>query len=987
MKNLIPFILLFYLLCSCQEEESSLLPFKKIPSNRSGINFSNDLSEDESNNILEYLYFYNGSGVAVEDLNNDGLPDIYFGANQKSDQLYLNQGDFKFQNASHLLPQAALDGWTTGVNMVDLNDDGWMDIYVCRLGLNEGETNKLFINQAGKGFKEEAKLWGLDITGYSTQSSFFDYDNDGDLDCYLLKHSEKDPDQFKNAEIRKVKDELAGDLLLENTGTFFIDMTEEAKIYSSSIGFGLGVSTADINNDGWVDIYVGNDFHEQDYLYINNKDKTFTDVINTATGHTSNFSMGCSIEDLNNDAKLDVLSLDMKPYDDDIYKKSGGWENMQIYNYKRRFGYHHQSPRNALQINETKEGELPYFSEQACYSGIEATDWSWSPMIADFDNDGDKDLYITNGILRRPNDMDFINFEFDGTAKNKLEQLAKIPSGKIENFYFECQGSDGPYIKYLDAKKTATTAAAYADFNLDGKIDLVLSNLNEPIHLLKNINAHNHFLQLKLISEEVNRNAVGSKVTCFTKNGIQTAHLSSSNGFLSHSQGLIHFGFKDNSKPDSILISWPDQSLQKIEPTNIDTLIIIKQKSNQKKLAVRNQKDPCIKVDAYKPYPLPFKGQKSNKWLLFNEESSADRLSIHNNQLKVVSPQGTIKGIIEHQIFIESEESIFPDEVLALVKNQKIIFFELADQNLDGIDDYFIQSDLGTFVLISSKGTFLKIDLEESTHLKTAAWGNVAGDEKLELVIAGLWMPISIINFNKDHNGKEYSMQDLPDTNGWWSKIKLSDLNKDGYEDIIAGNFGLNHSLDASNDYPIQAYESDFDRNGSVEKLITYYYNEKEVPYPNQQLFVDQLPYVKKNFLKNEAFVKASISELIGSKKLKDSKKYTISELRSCCFIKEDKWIKTPLPSVLQLSPIYAIEKVNNKAFYFGGNLFDVDPNLGRQDANMIRALIFNNGKWLKANEGSNGISLRGEIRSIKAYKDRIYFLDRTNGIFSIGVF
>ena len=386
MKHIFHFFIILLLL-SCQVDAPGESLFQKINADHSGVTFNNRLLETNKSNILEYLYFYNGSGVAVEDLNKDGLPDIYFGSNQGKDELYYNLGDFKFKNVSDFLPSSKLEGWTTGVNMVDINSDGWMDIYVSRLSLNGNAANLLFINNGGKSFTEEAAKWGLDVNGYCTQSSFFDYDNDGDLDCYILRHSEKDPDQFKPSQIRNNKDSLAGDLLLENVGGRFEDKTTEAGIYSSAVGFGLGVSTADLNDDGWMDIYVCNDFHEQDYLYINQGNKTFAESIKKTTSHTSNFSMGCVIEDVNNDGKSDVFTLDMKPFDDGIYKKSGGWENMQIYNYKRSFGYHHQSPRNALQINLGNEAGLPNFSERACMNEVEASDWSWTPLIVDFDND------------------------------------------------------------------------------------------------------------------------------------------------------------------------------------------------------------------------------------------------------------------------------------------------------------------------------------------------------------------------------------------------------------------------------------------------------------------------------------------------------------------------------------------------------------------------------------------------------------------------
>ena len=980
MKWIIQISLIFLVVCSCQHEEQTSQLFENLTGNHTGISFRNDLKESPDNNILEYLYFYNGSGVAVEDIDNDGLPDIYFGSNQKKDQLYLNLGAFKFKNVTNLLPPEALDGWTTGVNMVDINADGWMDIYVSRLSLRNGETNKLLINKQGKKFVEQSAKWGLDMSGYCTQSSFFDYDNDGDLDCYILKHSEKDSDQFKKSTIRENKDKKAGDLLLENIDGKFIDVTENANIYSSSIGFGLGISTADINNDGWIDIYVCNDFHEQDYLYLNNRDKTFTESISNSTGHTSNFSMGISIEDINNDAKMDIMTLDMKPFNDAIYKKSGGWENLQIYNYKRNFGYHHQSPRNALQINNTNDINSPSFSEQACYYGIEASDWSWTPLIADFDNDGDKDVYVSNGIIRRPNDMDFVNFEFDGRMNNKFEQIAKIPSGEVENVYYENDGMDKKFIRTFANEKTASTSAAFADLDLNGSIDIITNNINAEAGIIKNTRIKNNYLRIKLKGKESNINAVGAKVHLYSNDIKQTATINSSNGFLSHNEGIIHFGLEE-SMPDSILIHWSDGNIQKVTTQAQNTLLTIQQEDTIQKFAPDN-KVSHNKIRQLKNYPsqkVNFKGQTKNKWLLFNENSTADKLIIQNEKLRIITSDGKIKGNVVDGNFIKKTKSVsvLPKIITNEIKDQQILLYSAADQNLDGINDYFIHTAKGSYIFISENKAYFKIEIGDERDIKAAAWGNIDEDKSLELVIAGLWMPIITINIDKE----SFTRYHIPNSNGWWLSLSLSDLDKDGNNDIIAGNFGINHSLNANTKFPIQAYENDFDRNGSTEKLITYFAEGREVPYPNQKLFVDQLPYAKKKFLKNEDYVMASLPVLLGAKKLENSKKYRITELRSCYFLNKENWQKYPLPTSLQISPLYSIEN-KNENYYFGGNLFDIDPNLGRQDAGTLQSYRFENDQWNNISKSISLPQIDGEIRSIKIHKNKIYIIDRNKGLF-----
>ena len=382
-----------------------------LSAEQTGIDFKNSLKPTKGFNILEYLYYYNGGGVSAGDINNDGLVDLYFTANQGPNKLYLNKGNFQFEDITEKAGVAGTGTWSSGVTMADVNGDGFLDIYVSNVG-NYKEAqgkNELFINNQDGTFTESAADYGLDFEGFATQAAFFDYDRDGDLDVYLLNHSVKNPEVFSRADSREKSFE-SGDKLMqsqlaqgENT---FVDVTEQSGIYSSLIGFGLGLGISDVNNDGWPDIYISNDFTENDYLYINQQDGTFKDDLQHRIRHTSRFSMGNELADLNNDGSPEIVTTDMLPSDPEIWRKSVVEDKSEVYDIKLGFGYNHQYVRNTLQRN-LGNGQ---FSDVSLYTNTYASDWSWSPLIFDMDNDGFQDLHITNGIYKRPNDLDFLNY-------------------------------------------------------------------------------------------------------------------------------------------------------------------------------------------------------------------------------------------------------------------------------------------------------------------------------------------------------------------------------------------------------------------------------------------------------------------------------------------------------------------------------------------------------------------------------------------------
>lgn len=570
---------LFYLLVGCTSRESKI--FTLLPAGETNIHFENTVEDTPEFNILNYLYFYDGGGVSVGDINNDGLADIYFSANVLENKLYLNKGDLQFED---ITAEAAVgggtEGWTTGTAMVDVNRDGWLDIYVCRVNYRDKKgANQLFINNGDNTFTEQAGAYGLDFRGYSVQPSFFDYDKDGDLDLYLLNHAVHTPESYGHVSIRNKRDSLAGDRLYRNDGQRFTDVTEQSGIYSSPIGYGLSASVSDVNNDGWPDIYVANDFHEDDRLYFNNGDGTFTDRLRQSIQHTSRASMGSDIADFNNDGLMDILSLDMMPKDEAIFKKSGGFDTYEVSNIKKDFGYYHQFGKNALQLNRgVMNSGYPIFSEIAYLAGIYATDWSWAGLFADLDNDGLKDIYITNGIYRRPNDLDFIDLymneqqrmsERSGNDQEK-KLIEKMPSVEISNVAFENSGG----LTFEDATKewgleapSFSNGAAYVDLDNDGDLELVVNNVNGRAFVYKNLTREkrgSNYLRVDLMGSPQNSSGIGAKVKVYASGRLDYKEQYVSRGFQSSVDHVLHFGLDTLKAVDSLVVIWPDDKYQKL---------------------------------------------------------------------------------------------------------------------------------------------------------------------------------------------------------------------------------------------------------------------------------------------------------------------------------------------------------------------------------------------------------------------------------------
>lgn len=569
-NKLIGLFFLSLVLGSCNQDARL---FDLLPADKSGIDFENTLVENDSLNILDYLYFYNGGGIAMGDVDNDGLPDLYFSSNQNSNKLYLNKGELKFDDITTSAGVSGNSSWNTGAVMADVNGDGWLDIYVTAVvGINSFEGhNELYINNGDNTFTEQAQAYGLDFKSYGTTATFFDYDLDGDLDLFILNHAVHTQESFGRANLREARNEKTGDRLLKNEGNHFEDVSEEAGIYGGINGYGLGVSISDFNLDGYPDIYVGNDFHEDDYFYLNNGDGSFSERMRDYFGHTSRFSMGNDVADINEDGLPDLISLDMAPEDEVVLKSSEGDDTYQTLKMRtRQYGYHYQYTRNMLYLNNA---DAP-FTETALLSGIASTDWSWSALFGDYDQDGHQDLFISNGIPKRPNDLDFIRFVSSEAIQKKMnenrlmdqEAMELMPSGSVNNYIFKGDGTGGfsnETAAWIPELKGYSGATAIGDLDGDGDLDVVTNNINAPVGLyINNTNNAAAHLKLKLQFGGKNPMGVGTKVYAYDQGKVQFKELFPNRGWQSSSEPIIHFGFGAETEIDSVQIIWPDMQYQ-----------------------------------------------------------------------------------------------------------------------------------------------------------------------------------------------------------------------------------------------------------------------------------------------------------------------------------------------------------------------------------------------------------------------------------------
>ncbi len=760
------------LFSACSSEDTHL--FTRLDESKTGINFQNTIFEDGPLNVANYIYFYNGSGVAIGDINSDGLPDIFFTGNMVKNRLYLNKGNFQFENITDKAGIAGKQGWCTGATMVDINGDGKLDIYICRSADRDPvmRENLLYINNGDLTFTEKAKEYGLADSGYSTQAAFFDYDKDGDLDCFVINHSvtKYTAGIQENADLRKEYNGAYASKLYRNDNNHFTDVSVQSGIISNVFTFGLGLAVADVNNDGWPDVYVSNDFNEPDYLFINNRNGTFKESLAECMNEVSMYSMGSDAADFNNDGLVDITTLDMLAEDNKTLKMHLGNENFDKFQLLFNKGFYYQYSRNMLQKNNGNGT----FSEIGQIAGISNTDWSWSALFSDFDNDGYKDLFVSNGYVKDYSDMDFMKYsmarlvrEMHGEQVDAIsEYIRKMPTHEISNYVFQNKGNE-TFVKKTSEwgldKPGVSSGAAYVDLDNDGDMDLVVCNTNDFAGIYKNNSERiekNNYLKIKLNGTEKNRNGFGSKVTVYCKDNKYYQEEMPVRGFQSSVDPVLNFGIGKFAEADSVTVIWQDDTKQILKSVKANqTLSINKNDANEKWLY------------NVSPDTLTYLKESSTSPFFIHKENNFNDFTVQTLLPNYLSRQGP--AMAKADVNGDGREDIF----LGAAKGQP--------------SQLFVQQPEGNFINKSEPA----ISPDSASEVVAAAFFDADGDGDMDLYVGNggyefdvndpalqdrLYINDGKGNFTKSDNS-------LPQSLISTGTVKAADIDGDGDMDLFVG--------------------------------------------------------------------------------------------------------------------------------------------------------------------------------------------------------
>jgi len=1085
--------LAFVIVFSCKEDEKKTVVetnskieeakstsqsalFSYLEASQTNITFKNEIIETDNFNIITYEYLYNGGGVAIGDINNDGLDDIYFSGNTVNNRLYLNQGNFKFKDITTTAKVTGDKGFKTGVTMVDINNDGLLDIYACKSAVNNEELRKniLYINNGDLTFTNKAEEFGLADSGYSVQAYFFDSDDDNDLDAYVLNH----PRNLKEANVIKVAQNKSGKIVPSvpadfknlsnrfyiNNANTFSDESKRAGILNDA--FSLSAVVGDFNNDFKPDIYVCNDYVKPDRLLINKGDNRFEDEIENYFNHTSFSSMGSDFADLNNNGNPDLITLDMAPNKNHRRKMMMMMQNYDKFEKMIDYDYGTQFATNILNINNGNGT----FSDISFLNNVAQTEWSWSVLLVDFDNDGLKDVHVTNGYKRDVTNNDYARYKMDELQKKlnakeiSLKQwVQEIPSVPVPAFLFRNSGDNNfedVSESWNSGQPSFSNGAAYADLDNDGFLDIVVNNINEAPFIMRNNGKQqleNSFISVDFLFEK-NKTAIGAMGKLTLSNGtILTEVYNPTRGFLSSSQHQLHFGIKKGLSAKKLEIIWPDRKIQIIEKPELNKSISVKYNPTSKYIGeteknlyfedntaalskgfshVENdfidfkreallhhkysEEGPAVAIADINGDGLQdvyFGGAKdfSGKLFLQNASGTFTRKEIldfevdkthedtdavffdanadGNQDLYVVSggneSSANSRNYLDRLYFGDGKgnfnrvRNVLPEIFTsgAVVK--------VHDIDGDGQQDIFIGSRLTpgrypespkSYFLKNEKGLFKESintwgkEITNIGMITDAEFADLDNDGVSELIIAGEWMPISVFKFENVTYKNRTSEFGLDKKLGWWNSVTISDINADGYQDIIAGNLGLNSIFKASESQPTELYYKDFDGNGSVDPIITNYNEGTSYPLHNRDRMLDHMVFLKKRFLRYEPYANATINDIFSPQELQGVKVLKANHFQHTLYTNQNgKSFNTQnlssgtQISVLNDAVVIDLNNDNKEDIILGGNFYGTDAEYGRYDASIGVTLINSgNSNFETISPSESGLKISGNVQHIK---------------------